>query len=80
LDEHRAERWRFTLGAEVRDVRGVRVGDVADARSTHFVVEDGLLNPTAYAVPYDAVETFDHAAVWLAVAKGMLRTAEPEPD
>jgi hypothetical protein len=35
---------------------------------------------TAYAVPYDAVETFDHTAIRLSVTKTELRTAEPEPD
>jgi hypothetical protein len=65
---------------DVRDAEGVLVGLVAAARPNFILVEEGVLNPTGYAVPYDAVDAFDNATVWLTVGRDELRLAEPERD
>ena len=71
---------RFTLGAEVRDADGLRVGWVTAMLPTSFVVDERRRMPSTFTVPYGVVAAVDPTAVRLAVPMRALRALGEETD
>ena len=63
------QQWGFREGDEVYGADGAKLGKVIAVQPSYLVVEKGLLFPTDYYVPTDAVATYEEGQIYLAVTK-----------
>lgn len=59
----------ITVGAEVTDVDGERLGNVIAAAADYIVAEQGLFFPTDYYLPRSVISAIEEGVIKLSISK-----------